>query len=156
MERIINNIPSEYKDNIILIPHPLVIEYFKNTELSKYIPENSDYWIRFLDDTKLLITDYSSISYFAFYRGSNIIFDWSDLDECMEVGYKGALMLNRKNVFGDIVYNEDNDLEGLIRKNMGGGKEQRYIDNYNKIVEFKDSKNSDRIIEKLKEDGFLE
>ena len=74
----------------------------------------------------------------------------------MEVGYKGALMLNRKNVFGDIVYNEDNDLEGLIRKNMGGGKEQRYIDNYNKIVEFKDSKNSDRIIKKLKEDGFLE
>jgi CDP-glycerol glycerophosphotransferase (TagB/SpsB family) len=113
-------------------------------------------WIDLLDKTKLLITDYSSFAYFAFYKGCNVIFDWSDLEECMEIGYESSLMLNESNTFGDIVYDEDRELEKLINKNMQKGREQRYIDNYSKIVEFKDGKNADRIVEKLIEDGFLE
>jgi hypothetical protein len=155
MERIIKNIPSKYREDILLIPHPLIIEYFKNTKLGQHIPEDTNNWISYLDKVKVLITDYSSISYFAFYRGSNIIFDWSDLEESMEKGYKGALMLNKENVFGDIVYDEDKELAKLVEKNMENGRRKKYIDNYSKIVEFKDGHNADRIIEKLKEDNFL-
>jgi hypothetical protein len=73
----------------------------------------------------------------------------------MRIGYNGALMLNKDNVFGDIVYNESKDLEGLIKENMLEDRKKRYIDNYSKIVEFKDGHNADRIVTKLKEDGFL-
>jgi 4-aminobutyrate aminotransferase-like enzyme len=38
---------------------------------------------------------------------------------------------------------------------MENGRRKKYIDNYSKIVEFKDGHNADRIIEKLKEDNFL-
>jgi CDP-glycerol glycerophosphotransferase (TagB/SpsB family) len=155
MERIVKNIPKEYEDKIMLVPHPLFIEYFKDTELGKYLPKDYKNWIGLLDRTKLFITDYSSFSYFAFYKGCNVIFDWSDLDECMRIGYNGALMLNKDNVFGDIVYNESKDLEGLIKENMLEDRKKRYIDNYSKIVEFKDGHNADRIVTKLKEDGFL-
>jgi hypothetical protein len=156
MERIVRNVPKKYEDKIMLVPHPLFIEYFKNTHLAKYVPSNYRNWIDLLDKTKLLITDYSSFAYFAFYKGCNVIFDWSDLEECMEIGYESSLMLNESNTFGDIVYDEDRELEKLINKNMQKGREQRYIDNYSKIVEFKDGKNADRIVEKLIEDGFLE
>jgi hypothetical protein len=155
MERIVNNIPEKYKNNVMLVPHPLFIEYFKNTELAKYMPDDYKNWINLLDETRLLITDYSSFSYFAFYKGCNVIFDWSDLDECMKVGYDGALMLNRDNVFGDIVYDENKDLSDLVEKNMQKEREKEHVENFSKIVQFKDGKNADRIIEKLKEEDLL-
>jgi hypothetical protein len=154
MERIVKNIPERYKDRIDLVPHPLFTEYFKKTPLAKYMPEEYDNWIKLLDKTKLLITDYSSFSYFAFYKGCNVIFDWSDLEESMEE-YEGALMLNEKNVFGDVVYQEKNSLGDLVKKNMESGRKEEYVKRYHRIVEFKDGKNSERIINKLKEDGFL-
>jgi hypothetical protein len=155
MERIVKNIPEEYMKKIVLVPHPLFIEYFKDTPLAKYMPDDYENWIKLLDKTKLLITDYSSFSYFAFYKGCNVIFDWSDLDECMEKGYDGALMLNEENVFGDVVYNESKDLERLVEENMESDRKDKYVERYHKIVEFKDGKNAQRIIKKLREDGFL-
>jgi CDP-glycerol glycerophosphotransferase (TagB/SpsB family) len=155
MERIVRNVPEEYRDKIMLVPHPLFIEYFKNTKLSKYLPKDYKNWVSLLNRTKLFITDYSSLAYFAFYKGCNVIFDWSDLDECMEKGYKGALMLNEENAIGDIVYDEDNSLADLVKTNMTEDRREKYVDNYSKIVEFKDGHNADRIIRKLKEDGFL-
>jgi 3-hydroxyacyl-CoA dehydrogenase len=73
----------------------------------------------------------------------------------MEKGYKGALMLNEENTFGDIVYDEDKELAKLVEKNMENSRREKYVDNYSRIVEFKDGHNADRIIEKLKEDKFL-
>jgi hypothetical protein len=155
MERIVRNVPEEYRDKIMLVPHPLFIEYFKDTELSQYLPKDYKNWISLLNRTKLFITDYSSLAYFAFYKGCNVIFDWSDLDECMEKGYKGALMLNEENTIGDIVYDEDSDLSNLVKRNMTEDRREKYVGNYSKIVEFKDGHNADRIVKKLKEDGFL-
>lgn len=155
MNRIVKNIPEEHKESIDLVPHPLFTEYFKDTPLAQYMPDDYENWIKLLDRTKLLITDYSSFSYFAFYKGCNVIFDWSDLDECMENGYEGALMLNEKNVFGDIVYNEGKDLKKLVEENMNSDRKDEYVDRYHRIVKFKDGRNSNRIIKKLKDDGFL-
>lgn len=149
---IYNSIPSKLKDKVVLLPHPLVLDMFRKTELGERIPEIISYDL-ILQDTALLITDYSSISYSAFYRGSNVIFVWNEKDECMSY-YGGHLMLNEENVFGDIVYKYDG-LETIINENYLKEQKQKYIENYNKIVEFRDNKNTERLIEKLIKDKII-
>jgi CDP-glycerol glycerophosphotransferase (TagB/SpsB family) len=155
MERIVSNIPKKFKHQILLVPHPLFIDFFKDTDLNEFIPKDYMNWISLLNQTKVLITDYSSFSYLAFYKGCNVIFDWSDLDECMKVGYDGALMLNKDNAFGDIIYNEKDKLPTLIKNNIDGDRKDEYIKNFNQIIEFRDGNNADRILDMIKKDGFL-
>ena len=95
----------------------------------------------------------SSISYSAFYRGANVIFCWEELQECMEQ-YESHLMLNENNTFGDISY-EYNDISNLVKKNYLKPQSQKYKNNYKKIVEFDDNKNTERLIKCLKEDKFI-
>ena len=64
--------------------------------MKKYIKDNVSY-DDILRDTAVLITDYSSIAYDAFYRGANVIFWWKEKDFCMEQ-YNGHLMLNEDNL----------------------------------------------------------
>lgn len=149
---IYNSIPEKLKDKVVLLPHPLVLDMFRKTELGKRIPEIISYDL-ILQDTALLITDYSSISYSAFYRGANVIFVWNEKDECMS-HYGGHLMLNEENVFGDIVYKYD-ELGGAVIANYLNGQKQIHINNYNKIVEFRDNKNTERLIEKLIQDKII-
>ena len=149
---IIDNIPEEYKDKIYLLPHPLILKKFKDTDLNKWIPEIISY-DKILEETALLITDYSSISYSAFYRGSNVIFCWEELDRCMEE-YESHLMLNQDNAFGDIAW-KNSDLSTLVKKNYLQEQSQEYIDKYSKLVEFHDNKNTDRVIECMKKDKLI-
>ena len=149
---IINNIPEKYGDKINVLPHPLILDKFKNTDLAKWIPDLISY-DKVLEETKLLITDYSSIAYSAFYRGSNVIFVWEELEECMKE-YNSHLMLNKDNVFGDISY-KYSDIKNLIEKNYNDKQDEKYIKRYKKIVEFNDGKNTDRLIELLKKDNII-
>lgn len=149
---IYNNIPDDLKENVVLLPHPLVLEIFKATPLGKHIPEIISYDL-ILQDTALLITDYSSIAYSAFYRGANVIFVWNELEECME-HYGGHLMLNEKNVFGDYIY-DYKQLGGYIKNNYLSKQSKENIRKYKKIVEFKDNKNTQRLINLLKKDKFI-
>ena len=152
MLNIYNSVPEELKEKIALLPHPLVMKIFKNTPLGKHIPEVQSYDL-ILEDTALLITDYSSISYSAFYRGSNVIFVWNEKDECMKF-YDGHLMLNEENVFGDYIYNYSN-LAEYIKENYLTKQKQEHVKRYNKIVEFHDNKNTQRLIELLKRDKII-
>ena len=149
---IIDNIPDKYKDKIYLLPHPLILKKFKDTDLNKWIPDIISY-DKILEETNLLITDYSSISYSAFYRGSNVIFCWEELDKCME-HYETHLMLNKDNAFGDIAF-KNTDIGKLVEKNYNTPQTKEYIDKYSKIVEFHDGKNTDRVIECLKRDNII-
>ncbi len=149
---IINNIPKKYKDKIYLLPHPLVKERIENTDLAYLIPDDISY-DKVLEKTALLITDYSSISYSSFYRGSNVIFCWMEKDECME-HYGAHLMLNDKNTFGDVCYNYS-ELGDLIDKNYLKPQTKHHKDNYSKIVEFHDGKNTERLVNFLKRDKFI-
>lgn len=151
-KNIIKNIPKEYLENVYLLPHPLILDKFKNTDLNKYIPEIASY-DKILEETDLLITDYSSIAYSAFYRGSNVIFCWDELNECMKK-YDSHLMLNENNVFGDITYDSKNIGE-LISKNYLKKQSQKYIKRYRKIVEFNDNKNTERLIEELRQNNII-
>lgn len=151
-KKIIQSIPRKYKKNVILLPHPLIIDKLKRTDLSSWIPDVLSY-DKILEDTELLITDYSSIAYSAFYRGAKIIFCWDELEKCMEK-YNSHLMLNEKNCFGDITYNCKN-LSNLIEKNYFIPQKDEYIKRYREIVEFHDNKNTERLIECLKKDNII-
>lgn len=85
LKRIVDAVPDNLKDRLVVMPHPLLArqaDIDNEDEVWKYyVPEVK--YDELLKRTKLLITDYSSISYDAFYRGSNVIFDWEEKDECM-------------------------------------------------------------------------
>ena len=147
---ILDNIPDEYKNKVYVLPHPLLLDKFKKSDIS--VPEIISY-DKILEDTALLITDYSSIAYSAFYRGANVIFCWEELKECMK-HYKSHLMLNSKNVFGDVSRNYS-DLPKLIEKNYMVKQSLKNKKRYEKIVEFHDNKNTDRLIKMLKKDKFI-
>ena len=149
---IYNSVPEDLKNKVWILPHPLVIDIFKNTDLGEFIPDVTSY-DKILEDTALLITDYSSISYSAFYRGANVIFVWNEKDECME-HYGGHLMLNEDNVFGSYVYHYE-ELCDIINMEYLKNQKKEYVERYNKIVEFHDNKNTERLIGMLKKDKFI-
>ena len=156
MKRIFDSIPEEYQDKVIILPHPLFVNMAKNMEfnLKKYMITDVKYDI-ILRDTKVLITDYSSISYDAFYRGTNVIFYWEEKDECLtHYGENAKIMLNEENTFGDVCYSIE-DLKKVIRKNYEQGQEKQYKHNYTQIVEFQDGKNTERLIKMLKKDKLI-
>ena len=111
------------------------------------------------DDTlkqcDVLITDYSSIAYDAFYRGSNIIFCWEEKEECMaNYGPETTLMLTEELAFGDVCYKSE-QITDSIQRLYGKSQPDAYQEHYSKIVEHHDNRNSDRIVELLKKDGVL-
>jgi len=156
IERIISGIPKEYHNKIIILPHPLIVSVLKNNpKYRKYLPNEDTTYDDILKTCSLLITDYSSISYDAFYRGSNVIFYWEEKDECMKkYGENAKLMLDEKSAFGDVVYSKDG-LKKVFNDNYLKVQKEKYKNRYKKIVEFFDGKNTDRLIKMLKKDKFL-
>ena len=156
LERMVLAIPKEYERQIVVLLHPLMKNSFTNDKclLKKYM-NFSDSYDEVLRECSLFITDYSSMAYDAFYRGSNVIFFWEEKDECMmHYGEDVDLMLNSENAFGDICF----DVSGLkqaVQKNYKQEHNKVYEENYKKIVQFDDGNNTKRIINKLIDDEIL-
>lgn len=143
-KKLIESVPDGLKDKIVFIPHPLVNAIFGKTDLEEYMPKEYSY-DELLKNTRLLITDYSSISYDAFYRGCNVIFAWMEKEMCLNnLGI--SLKLNDENAFADIAYDYES-LGELIEKNYYGSHSEENTEKYEKIVEFHDGKNTDRLID---------
>ena len=142
-KNIIECVPDELKDKVIFMPHPLINKFLEKTDLKRYIPKKLIY-DDLLKHASLLITDYSSISFDAFYRGTNVIFTWIERDMVEEKqGMK--IKLNDENVFGDIAYDYER-LSKLIPENYLSNQREEHIKKFNKIVEFHDGKNTERFI----------
>ena len=156
IQRIVASIPKKLQEKVIILPHPLMLKEIKNNkEYSKYIPEGDFVYDEILKTCRLLITDYSSIAYDAYYRGSNVIFYWEEKEECRkEYGENAKLMLNEKNVFADVCYNSK-ELSKVIEKNYNEKQTKENIKKFKKIVEFDDNKNTERLIEMLIEDKVI-
>lgn len=152
LEDIISAVPTDLIDKIILLPHPLAINSIKGTPLSKYIKSDLSY-DKILRITDILITDYSSIAYDAFYRGAKVIFWWKEKDFCMRQ-YNGHLMLNNENVYGPVCYKKDELTKSILDVYLKEQNEE-YVDRYRKIVKFHDNKNTERLIELLRKDGLI-
>ena len=156
MQRIVAAIPAEHQDKIIILPHPLMRSAMEQScsVLNQYLPDQSSY-DEILKNCELLITDYSSIAYDAFYRGSKVIFYWEEKDECLEhYGQNACLMLNKENVFGDICWNAE-EVKQCFNRNYFEAQKREYIEKYRKIVEFHDERNTERIISQLKKDQII-
>ncbi|MDD4199955.1 MAG: CDP-glycerol glycerophosphotransferase family protein [Eubacteriales bacterium] len=157
LHRIVNCVPEELRDRLVVMPHPLVSQQINpdtDDDVWRYYVSGVKY-DDLLRKTKLLITDYSSISYDSFYRGSNVIFDWQEKDACMrEYGSNGRLMLTEELAFGDVCYN-DEELRKSIVKAYEEGQSEKHLSNFSRLVEFNDGNNSDRFIKMARKDGIL-
>lgn len=154
--KLYNNVPDKLKKQVVILPHPLIVN-----ELSKASPEVTDKIVldaRYDDvlrTARLLITDYSSIAFDAFYRGTRVIFYWEEKDYCMEqYGPSTKLMLNEENVYGDFFYNEEGLTEAIL-SNYNNPQSELYTSRYAKLVDYHDGKNTERLINFLKEDGII-
>lgn len=157
IESIYSAVPDGLRDKVVILPHPLMSERFKDESEGVgghiLLAESYDEVLR---DCSLLITDYSSIAYDAFYRGANVIFYWKEKDECMEHYGEGThLMLNEDNVFGRICMDEEK-LAGAVADRYLKPQDEHDAKRFRKLVEFHDGRNSERIMNKLIEDGVIE
>ncbi len=154
--KIYNAVPEYLKDKVVILPHPLIVN-----ELGKFSESLTDKLVLnaryddILKDTAVLITDYSSIAYDAFYRGARVVFYWEEKDYCMlQYGPSTKLMLNEENVYGDFAYS-DEKLGEIIEKNYNNSQTEEQKNRYSKLVNFHDGKNTERLINFLKEDGII-
>ena len=156
IETMYNGVPENLREKIVILPHPLITERFTGDEgFGKHVVVTNEY-DPLLRDCALLITDYSSIAYDAYYRGANVVFYWKDKDECMEYYGEGThLMLNEDNVFGPVCMDSE-DIRAAVEECYGRAQREEDLARYRKIVEFHDGKNSERIMKLLIRDGVLE
>ena len=155
LERMVDAVPEHLRDRIVIKPHPLMQSQMvqSDTPLSRYLrPQLShDETLR---QCRLLITDYSSIAYDAFYRGANVIFCWEEKETCMK-HYGGAhLMLTEYNAFGDVTYTPE-QLKQAVARGYEQPQTAEHQRKYRRIVAFDDNRNTERIIECLKKDHIL-
>lgn len=148
-------VPDDLKEKTIILPHPLMADTFEQDKNFDNRVKLGVSYEEMLQDCEVLITDYSSIAYDAFYRGAKVVFCWKDKDECMDHYGEGSyLMLNEDNCFGDVCMDKD-DINKSVAAAYGNPRRDEYIEKFSKIVEFSDGRNSERIIEHLKADGIL-
>jgi CDP-glycerol glycerophosphotransferase (TagB/SpsB family) len=168
IRRIFASVPEKLRDKVVILPHPLMAERFAkksggdaNGNTDKITEEMSrcilmaDSYDEVLRGCDLLITDYSSIAYDAFYRGANVIFCWEEKDECMEHYGEGTyLMLNEDNVFGPVCMTGE-EITSAVRERYKQLQTEEDKARYSRIVEFHDGRNAERILELMKKDGLL-
>lgn len=157
-------VPEELKEKIVILPHPLMADRFRSiaesgagndAEMCSRILVTESYE-NVLRDCGMLITDYSSISYDAYYRGANVIFYWAEKDACMtHYGEGTRLMLNTENVFGPVAMDGD-ELAAAVRERYGKAQREQDLERYRKIIAFHDNRNTERIVEHLIKDGILD
>ena len=164
IEKIYNAVPDDLKDRVIVLPHPLIkknaVEALASSEeagaddvMRLMLPDYTHEEVLRMTDT--LITDYSSISYDAFYRGANVIFDWEEKDDTIAYYGKSArLMLTEDLAFGEVAYTKD-ELRAAIENTYGKEQQSKYIDRFRNIVTYHDGRNTERFIEMAKKDGLL-
>lgn len=164
MRLMYDSVPAELKDKVVILPHPLMAERFADIAGSGTGADAdmcsrilvTDSYENVLRDTEVLITDYSSISYDAYYRGAKVVFYWAEKDECMtHYGEGTKLMLNLDNVFGPVAM-DGAQITAAVKECYGAPQRQDYLDRYRKIIEFHDGRNTERIIEHLIEDGVID
>ena len=164
MRLMYDSVPDGLKEKVVVLPHPLMAERFKDitqggsaqdAEMCSRILVTDNYE-NVLRDTEVLITDYSSISYDAYYRGAKVVFYWAEKDECMtHYGEGTKLMLNMENVFGPVAITGP-EITEAVKETYGAAQRPDLLQRYRKIIEFHDGKNTERIIEHLIEDGVIE
>lgn len=151
----IYNMLTKYidKEKIVIIPHPKVFDLLTSTDMKDNVWQGKISEI--LEKTKMLITDYSSVCYNAFYQGGGVVFYQPDLE--LYETYNGPLVPTDDEYIGKRAFDME-QLEGIVKETIINKKidltkirNKKFEDNYATINEFSDGKNIERIYEKLKE-----
>ncbi len=152
----VDSVPEHLRENLIVLPHPLIAEQFANSSddpVLRYCVRGQSY-DSILQRTRVLITDYSSISYDAFYRGCRVVFYWKDKELCMKEYGDAHLMLTEDLAFGPVCY----DAQSLAREvppTFAQEQTEEEKRRYGRIVTWHDGKNTSRFIEMARADGIL-
>ena len=164
IQKIYDAVPDDLKDKVVVLPHPLIKKSAVAAAESGGDIGDRDVIRLMLPDvtheetlrmTDTLITDYSSISYDAFYRGANVIFDWEEKDDTIAYyGKSSRLMLTEDLAFGEVAYDKEQLRESIIRT-YGKAQKKEHIERFRKIVTYHDGRNTERFIEMAKKDGLL-
>lgn len=152
LRSIVDAIPEEFLNKLIILPHPLFEEALRSSDLQQYMMVGRPYE-KILQNCNILITDYSSISFDAFNRGCNVIFWWADKDDCMEK-YKGHLMLTKELAFGPVVYSKQELTKEVDRLYNALGPAQ-YNVNFRKIVKDFNGKSTEILYKKIVKDNLI-
>jgi len=152
IKRIEAAIPEKLRNKVVSEYHPL----FARKTFGNSTDDKSQSLDVLLRDVKLLITDYSSIAFDAFYRGANVIFYWEDLEDCMRhYGEPTHLMLDRESAFGEVCMNED-ELKQVIEDAYCNPQREEHVARFRQLVSHNDSQNTERLVSLLKEEGIVQ
>ncbi len=145
------------RSQINIVPHPHTRDFMLTTDLHDLV------WTKpiseALVETKLLITDYSSVCWNAFYQGGGVVFYQPDLAEYEN--YVGKLIPHDNEYVGFRVFNI-NDLEAVIAQGITDShiqlqhfRTEEYERRYATVNEFHDGKNGERLYSALKGIGYI-
>ena len=135
-------------DKLVISCHPKFAKSLSSID-EKYSKVVQNDVTAALKKAKIYITDYSSASYDAHYRGAYIIYYWAEKDYLIEK-YQAIPPINENNCDGVPVYSCDeliSEVKKAIKKNYKMDK--KYEDRYKKINEYHDNKNGDRLVKEL-------
>lgn len=131
---------------INIVPHPKVYELLMATDMADMV------WDKPVSEalaiTKVMITDYSSACYNAFYQGAAVIFYQPDLEDFEhEVG---KLVPKDDEYVGYRCF-DLNTVEQAVQKDYKELRSEEFVDRYLTINEFTDGKNVERTCEFLRQ-----
>lgn len=136
---------------IQVVAHPKFKDFMKSTDISGLMWDGAISEV--LAKTKLLITDYSSVCYNAFYQGAGVIFYQPDLDTYEAAN--GPLIPKNNEYIGQRCFNQ-NDMQVALGKAIKDGQIRLNVirtdwheHQYSLINEFNDGKNIERICYEL-------
>ncbi|EGK8009208.1 capsular biosynthesis protein, partial [Campylobacter lari] len=142
-----------YSYIIVFNPHPYIMPYLKEFNISSYIKiaSKNESLQKLFCDSSLMITDYSSVAFEMAYLEKPVIYYQFDKEEFFTSHtYQKGYFDYKKDGFGPVVENEENllkELESLLQndcKPFGV-----YKDNIDSTFVFKDGRYCERIYKKL-------
>jgi CDP-glycerol glycerophosphotransferase (TagB/SpsB family) len=131
------------KINVVLHPKAKVIlrdqfpDVYMEMESKLYTGDIKEILIK----SKVLVSDYSSVTFYAFAGGSNVVFYWEDKEKA-EKEYGARNILQQENAFGDIIYDFD-QLNASVQRNYNEGQKAAFISKYSLMVERTDGNNTE-------------
>lgn len=137
-------------DELALVCHPKFRSVLKESIPTKYKDIIVEDVNEAISMSRIFITDYSSASYDAHYRGSYVIYYWKERDYLIEK-YKAVPPVNEDNADGPAVFTDKALIDEVVKaKNQNYVMDEKYERRYKKINEFSDNRNGDRLVEELK------
>lgn len=145
------------RDRIRIVPHPKAQAALASTDMENSMWQGTI--SEALKDTKLLITDYSSVCYNVFYQGGAVVFYQPDL-EAYELD-NGPLIPSDNEYIGYRAHTIA-DMKSILDKGIKGGaidiknlRTNKFVKNYALINEHTDGKNVEAVYGALVQHGIL-